>query len=98
MITSEREVIVCVGKTGMGKTFWTRRYVAKRKRVIILDPMLEYEGILFDDLRDMIDYIKANRVYQVRAEFAQDAKWLSVIAMAAGDCQHPGTPMPHKGC
>src|SRR3989442_338889 len=98
MTKFEREVILVVGKTGHGKTLWTRRHIVGKPRVIILDPMLEYEGRLFDDLNEMIDYIQSNDVYQVRAEFAQDAKWLATIAMAAGECKHQGTPMPHKGC
>lgn len=71
-----------VGKTGMGKTLWTRRYIVDRPRVIILDPVLEYEGLLFDDLAAMIDYIETHDVYQVKSQFPADLPWLCAIAMA----------------
>lgn len=98
MTKFEREVILVVGKTGHGKTLWTRRYVFARKRVIILDPMLEYEGILYDDTGKILDYISKNRYYQVRSEFAEDAPDLAKIAMAAGHCVKQGKPMPHPKC
>lgn len=98
MTKFEREVILVVGKTGHGKTFWTRRYIAHRRRVIILDPMLEYEGLLINDLDDMVSHIEKNRMYQVRNEFATDAGDLAKIAMAAGECVKRGKPMPHPGC
>jgi hypothetical protein len=82
----------------MGKTFWTQRYVKTRKRVIILDPMLEYEGELFDNPRALLNHIRWKRFYQVRTEMADDAPALGAIAMAAGECKHQGTPMPHQGC
>src|SRR2546429_372375 len=99
MTKFEREVILVVGKTGHGKTLWTRRHIMRKPRVMILDPMLEYEGVLFDDMRELLDYVREHDVYQVRAEFAQDARWLASIAMASGKCEHPGTRPPHKkGC
>jgi hypothetical protein len=94
----EREVILVVGKTGHGKTLWTRRYVFDRRRVIILDPMLEYEGIQFDDTSDLLDHVAKNRFYQVRTEWAEDAPDLAKIAMAAGQCVKRGKPMPHPRC
>jgi len=98
LLKFEREVILDVGKTGHGKTLWARRYITHRRRVIILDPMLEYEGRLFDDLREMLDYCQSNEVYQVRSEHAVDAPDLCKIAMYCGRCIHPQEPMPHKGC
>lgn len=98
MTKFEREVILVVGKTGHGKTLWTRRYVFGRRRVIILDPMLEYEGLLFDDTGKLLDYIERERFYQVRTEWAEDAPDLATIAMAAGHCVKAGKPMPHPKC
>jgi hypothetical protein len=98
MLQISREIIVVVGKTGMGKTFWTRRYLARRRRVLIYDPMLEYEGELFTDMEQLIEHIRGRRFYQARVEFAKDVPALSMIAMAAGECQHRGRPMPHRGC
>lgn len=100
MTKFEREVIAVVGKTGQGKTFWTRRYLKTRHRVIILDPMLEYDGILFDDTHKMLDHVEKNQTlyYQVRSEWAEDAPDLSRIAMAAGICVKRGKPMPHPKC
>lgn len=99
MTEFEREVDLVVGKTGHGKTYWTQRYIRDHKRVIILDPMLEYDGEMFEDPQKLIDYIEDKRVYQVRMEYAEDAGNLAKIAMAAaGPCQHKGKPMPHRGC
>src|SRR5262245_36695204 len=99
MTKFEREVICAGGKTGTGETLWTRRYLRTRRRVIIQDPMLEYEGILFENTEDLLDYVEDHpTVYQVRTEFAEDAADLSAIAMAAGNCRHRGTPMQHPGC
>jgi hypothetical protein len=104
MTKFEREVILVVGKTGHGKTLWTRRYIFSRRRVIILDPMLEYEGILFDDTGKMLDFIedqgqeRGHGYYQVRSEWAEDAPDLATIAMAAGHCVKQGKPMPHPKC
>jgi hypothetical protein len=77
-----RDVTIVVGKTGMGKTLWTRRYIIGRPRVIILDPVLEYEGLLFDDLTDMVHHVRDNRIYQVKGQFAADMPFLCDISMA----------------
>ena len=98
MTKQEREVVLVVGKTGHGKTLWTRRYVFSRRRVIILDPMLEYEGEQFDDTRKILDHVAKNRFYQVRSEWAEDAPDLALIAMVGGKCVKPGKPMPHPKC
>jgi len=98
MTKQEREIILVIGKTGHGKTLWTRRYVFSRRRVIILDPMLEYEGELFDDTGKMLDHVEKERYYQVRTEWAEDAPDLAKIAMAAGLCVKQSKPMPHPKC
>jgi len=38
----KRELVLVFGRTGVGKTLWTRLYARQKKRVYIYDPMDEY--------------------------------------------------------
>lgn len=55
----------------------------ERRRVIILDPILEYPGQMFDDLSDMIDHIQTHSVFMVRSQWPHELSMLCAIANAA---------------
>jgi hypothetical protein len=70
----------------MGKSEWTKQYLKRVPRVIICDPMDEYEGTLYNDPEDMIEHVRAYRVYKVRTTDIDALPVLCSIAMAAGRC------------
>lgn len=72
--------------TGMGKTRWSKRYLAPIQRQIILDIKAEHDGILFDDLGAMIDHIQNYATFKVRTYNPDDFEDLCKIAYAAGNC------------
>ncbi len=82
----EREIIHVTGKTGMGKTRWSRAFLKSQSRVIVMDTMLEHDGILFEDLGDMIDHLMRYPTFRVRTEFIDDFPMLCSIAFATGRC------------
>lgn len=83
---TERDIIVVVGKTGMGKTRWTKAYLRTLHRIILIDPMAEHEGLEFQDTDAMIDHIMENRVFRVRTEAIDDFPMVCSIAYAARRC------------
>jgi len=72
--------------TGMGKTRWSKQYLATVPRQIILDIKAEHDGILFDDLGAMIDHIQKYSTFKVRTYNPDDFDDLCKIAYAAGNC------------
>lgn len=72
--------------TGMGKTRWTKAYLRNEKRLIIMDIKAEHDGILFDDLADMIDHIQQYPTFKVRTYDPDNFDDLCKIAYAAGNC------------
>lgn len=82
----ERSIVEVFGMTGMGKTRWTKAYLAPVQRQIIMDIKAEHDGILFDDLGKMIDHIQAYPTFKVRTYNPDDFDDLCKIAYAAGNC------------
>ena len=61
-----REIVLVFGKTGHGKTLWTRQYIKGLKRVIILDPLYEYDSAKqFDNLSDLVSHIRKYPIFRV---------------------------------
>lgn len=89
-LTQEREVILVYGKTGMGKSRWTKRYLKTKKRVMICDGMDEHEGEKFDDLADMLDHCERYPTFRVRSEWWHEAPMMAAIAMAVNDPKRHG--------
>ena len=42
-----RDVILVLGKTGYGKTWWTRLFTHSAKRLFVYDPLLKYDSVHF---------------------------------------------------
>lgn len=57
-----REIVLVFGKTGSGKSTFTRAYIQNFPRVIVIDPMEEYEGIIFYDFYTLNEYHKINQL------------------------------------
>jgi len=56
-----REVIIIFGKTGSGKSYHAKKIISGFSRVVILDPMAEYEGgLIFDDFESLTNYYLEN--------------------------------------
>jgi hypothetical protein len=87
-LVADREIVLVTGKQGMGKTWWTRRYLRTRPRVIVLDPMREHDGVLFDDAAGLIRHVHTYHQgrFRVRSEWAHDGPTLAATAMVAGHC------------
>ena len=92
----ERDVILVYGKTGMGKSRWTRRYLKSKQRVIIVDPMREHDGQLVEDLGEVIDTVEAYPTFRVRSEWSHETPVLASIAMAANDPRKWGGDGPEN--
>jgi len=78
-----REITLVVGQTGMGKTQWAKRYIREHKRVIISDPMSEYEGagvMMFDDLSALIAHVEKFNTFRVAYSDLRDFDTLALIA------------------
>jgi len=75
-----------IGKTGSGKTFWNNAHLWEFDRVIIYDPLEEYEGRLFFDMDEMIDHIENNLLYRVRYNDFEQFQNLCKLVYQLGDC------------
>jgi len=82
----ERDIILVYGMTGMGKSRWTRAFLRSQSRVFIMDTQVEHEGLLFDDLGDMIDHVMRYKAFRCRTEYVPDFPLLCSVAFAAGRC------------
>lgn len=52
-----REVIIVLGKTGQGKSVWTRNFLASRSRIFAFDPVREFQGAYHDSATDFAEYV-----------------------------------------
>ena len=41
-MTAERQIVIVLGMTGMGKSEWTRQYTASTPRLFVADPLASY--------------------------------------------------------
>lgn len=62
----DRDIIICVGQTGMGKTVWSKNYIRTQKRVVIVDPQGEYNYMEFEKADDLISYIYQRKIFRVK--------------------------------
>jgi hypothetical protein len=82
----KRDIVLVYGKTGTGKTRWTRAFLRPLRRVLILDPLGEYDCPRFDELDPLIDFVARNRVFRVATERSDALNVLCALALAAQDC------------
>ncbi len=62
----EREIIICIGQTGTGKTQWTKGFLKTQKRIIVLDPQAEYSLQEFYNAEEIYSYIHNRKIFRVR--------------------------------
>lgn len=80
-----REIVIVVGKTGQGKTTWTKQYLNNLKRIIILDPLDEYRGQEYYELSQMIEHMQRYKMYCVKSSAIDDLDDLCKISQSAGN-------------
>lgn len=82
-----RDVVLVFGQTGMGKTLWTRKYIRALKRVIILDPLSEYDGATtFEEFSDLVSHVESNNVFRVGYPNMTDFDRLCDLARCIDQC------------
>lgn len=87
----DRRVLGVMGRTGYGKSVWTRQYVAGEKRLFVYDPLASYDVKYCDadELASMHDWgaFDRGRGFRVGLHKPEDVDVLGSIAMLAGDCK-----------
>ena len=62
MIQKIRTIKLIFGKTGQGKSYLAQQLIKEEKRVVIIDPLFEYEtGLVFYDFEDLINYYEEHK-------------------------------------
>lgn len=57
-----RDIILIFGRTGSGKSYFTKKYIEKINRLIIIDKMFEYNSdTIFYNFSDLLDYYLKNK-------------------------------------
>jgi DNA helicase HerA-like ATPase len=83
----EREVVVIVGKTGQGKSYWTKKFLRTKNRVVIVDPMFEYErSKQFDEFDELVDYVQDKKIFRVSYNNLADFPFLCQVVWELGKC------------
>lgn len=86
-----REIIVVLGKTGYGKSTWTRQFLRKQKRILAYDPIHELDGATWLDANSLVEKYDTGALnYQREFRFATDddssLDAFGNIAFLSGDC------------
>lgn len=84
-----REVIAVLGKTGHGKSVWTRKFCASKPRLFVFDPLLDFPCEYLDEqkLIERYDdgYFDLGKSFQVGSGTLADLDLLGALAMLAGN-------------
>lgn len=85
-----REVIGVCGKTGYGKSVWTRKYCAGKKRLFVFDPMLTFPCIYLDHEQLIARYdngdFNPEKNFSVGSGNIDDLELLGALSMLASNC------------
>lgn len=79
---SDRELILVLGKTGSGKTQWTKRYLDNCTRYLALDYNREYAGLVLPDLDALAAYLDRHGDSYFRVTYARPDDFPAVCDMA----------------
>jgi hypothetical protein len=86
----QREVLAVLGKTGHGKSVWTRKYCSGKNRVFVFDPLLEFPAqyASSDLMIEAFDAGKFDEGYNFRIGSGNpdDLELLGALSMLAGNC------------
>jgi len=84
---SQAKIICIFGKRGSGKSTLAKKFLRGKKRVIVFDPLGEYDGERFENLGALLRHVRSRarffavfRPRDARAEFP----WLARIAYEVG--------------
>jgi hypothetical protein len=82
-----RDFLLVFGKTGMGKSYYANERLYSYDRVIILDPMGEYEGEYCSTLEDIHERICANpKMFRITTDCLADFERLCVYVYTLKNC------------
>lgn len=83
-------IIVCLGRTGSGKTSWVKQYTKGLPRVLYFDTMGEYPGQVVTTSKDLLDFLikHHDKAFQVafRPMDEDDKKAFVMACRAAWAC------------
>lgn len=89
---NDRKIIVVLGKTGHGKSVWTRAYVAGVPRLFVADPLGSFRCEWCDhgELLNRYDYgeFAANKKFSVGSVELADAELMGALAFLSRSCTY----------
>lgn len=89
MNNKNRDVYLIFGKTGAGKSTLSKEIIKQYSRVLIIDPMEEYDGIIFYDFDTLLFYHRKNLlqnfVYVCRFENDLDIEFAFKFCKTVGN-------------
>lgn len=83
-----RKVYLVLGKTGSGKTTLAKEIRKKFNRIITLDPLKQYDGVIFKTFRELYEHIQSRLdqweflEFSYTCRFQSDEEYEQVFAMA----------------
>lgn len=86
-LARENSKTIIFGMTGSGKTTLTRILSEQKKRLIVIDPMQDYDDDClfidpFDNIVDLANYLKEHMDNQFRVSMCEDDKAEAVLSLA----------------
>lgn len=93
-IIKKREVIIVLGRTGQGKSIWSRQFLSDKKRLLAYDPLQDV-NVDYLSTPDLIKFAEGIQAQQGRRALAQfrlgtqnfeDAPLLDSCAFSLGNC------------
>jgi DNA helicase HerA-like ATPase len=82
-----RNVILIVGKTGCGKSYFLKNLLHNENRVILMDCLGEYEKFQsFVSRYDLINYCLTHKIFRVSSQEFEDFPNLCHLAMGLTHC------------
>ena len=86
----DREVIAVLGKTGFGKSVWTKKYAVGMPRIFVFDPLLNFpcEYLECENLIARFDEGQFNdmKPFSVGTNSIADLEIVGALSMLAGNC------------
>ena len=84
----EREIVIVLGRTGQGKSVWTRQFLKHKSRIFVFDPLMDVRA-KYGSQKDLLDIYDAGELVggKIRLGISSpdDVELLSAISFIAGD-------------